>query len=92
MSLTLNPYSEYKDSGLPWLGEIPAHWRLQRIKHIFKEASWRELRGDEILLSLTRSRGLIPHSEASEKLPSSEDLNKYKVYRPGELVMNRMQA
>jgi type I restriction enzyme S subunit len=92
LSLELKPYREYKDSGLPWLGEVPAHWRLQRIKHAFKEASWRELHGDEVLLSLTRSRGLIPHSEASDKLPSAEDLNKYKVYKPGELVMNRMQA
>jgi type I restriction enzyme S subunit len=28
----LRPYPEYKDSGLPWLGEIPAHWEVRRIK------------------------------------------------------------
>ena len=22
----LKPYSAYKDSGLPWLGEVPAYW------------------------------------------------------------------
>jgi len=27
-------YSEYKDSGVEWLGEVPAHWKIQRIKHI----------------------------------------------------------
>ncbi|RJP93879.1 MAG: hypothetical protein C4518_05055 [Desulfobacteraceae bacterium] len=28
----LNPNAPMKDSGLPWLGEIPAHWEVKRIK------------------------------------------------------------
>lgn len=28
----LSPYPEYKDSGVPWLGQIPAHWLPQRLK------------------------------------------------------------
>lgn len=27
------PYSRYKDSGVEWLGEIPAHWRVKRLKY-----------------------------------------------------------
>ncbi|WP_394166588.1 restriction endonuclease subunit S [Photobacterium piscicola] len=26
-------YSEYKDSGVEWLGEIPSHWKVKKIKH-----------------------------------------------------------
>ncbi len=26
------PYPEYRDSGVKWLGEIPAHWKLERLK------------------------------------------------------------
>ena len=26
MTAGLRPYPEYKDSGLPWLGRVPAHW------------------------------------------------------------------
>ena len=26
------PYSAYKDSGIEWLGEIPAHWELYRLR------------------------------------------------------------
>ena len=29
----LASYSEYRDSGIEWLGEIPAHWRLKSLKH-----------------------------------------------------------
>lgn len=29
-------YSEYKDSGIKWLGEIPSHWEVMPIKHSYK--------------------------------------------------------
>lgn len=29
-------YSEYKDSGVKWLGEIPSHWEVMPIKHSYK--------------------------------------------------------
>ena len=28
------PYPEYKDSGVEWLGEIPAHWEVSRLRHL----------------------------------------------------------
>jgi len=28
------PYPTYKDSGVEWLGEIPAHWEVRRLKHL----------------------------------------------------------
>ncbi len=27
-------YPEYKDSGVAWLGKVPAHWRISKLKHI----------------------------------------------------------
>lgn len=30
----LNPNVPMKDSGLPWLGEIPEHWQVRRLKHL----------------------------------------------------------
>ena len=27
-------YSQYKDSGVEWLGEIPAHWEVRRLKFV----------------------------------------------------------
>jgi type I restriction enzyme S subunit len=29
----LDPSASMKDSGVAWLGEVPAHWRMKRIKH-----------------------------------------------------------
>lgn len=28
----LSPYPKYKDSGVPWLGEVPEHWEVRRLK------------------------------------------------------------
>ena len=31
----MKPYAAYKDSGIEWLGKIPEHWKLQKLKYIF---------------------------------------------------------
>ena len=28
----MNRYDRYKDSGIPWLGEVPEHWEVKRLK------------------------------------------------------------
>jgi len=32
MIADLKPYAEYKESGLPWLGQVPRHWEVSRLK------------------------------------------------------------
>ncbi|WP_019567795.1 restriction endonuclease subunit S [Thioalkalivibrio sp. ALMg13-2] len=27
-------YPEYKDSGIEWLGEVPAHWKVKRLRYV----------------------------------------------------------
>ncbi len=92
MIADLKPYGAYKDSGLPWLGQVPEHWSISRIKTVLQELDCRSTDGDGTLLSLTRVRGLIPHSERTDKIHSAKTLVGYKRYQPGEIVMNRMQA
>lgn len=33
----LDPDVPLKDSGVPWIGEIPAHWEVKRLKHVLQE-------------------------------------------------------
>jgi len=33
MIADLKPYAEYKESGLPWLGQVPGHWDVKRLKN-----------------------------------------------------------
>jgi len=34
MIADLEPYPEYKESGLPWLGQVPGHWGVRKPSHI----------------------------------------------------------
>jgi type I restriction enzyme S subunit len=92
MIANLQPYPDYRESGLPWLGPVPAHWSFRRIKTLLRETDRRSVDGSGTLLSLTRIRGLIPHKEMTDKVHSAKTLAGYKRYRPGQIVMNRMQA
>jgi len=81
-----------RDSGIPWLGKIPAHWRLKRAKWLFRERDERSTTGEEVLLSLRMERGLVPHNEVSEKQTRAEELIGYKKAGYNEIVLNRMRA
>ena len=65
---------------------------MRRIKTLFRELNDRAGDDQGELLSLTRSKGLVRHWEATNRIASVEDLSNYKVCNPGTLVMNRMQA
>lgn len=34
MITDLKPYEKYKESGLPWIGKVPAHWEVRQARHI----------------------------------------------------------
>ena len=81
-----------RDSGIPWLGEIPAHWELKRAKWLFWERDQRSTTGEEVLLSLRMERGLVPHNTVSLKQTQPDELVGYKQVSTGEIVVNRMRA
>ncbi len=31
----MQQYEQYKDSGIDWIGQIPAHWEVKRLKNLF---------------------------------------------------------
>jgi len=81
-------YETYKDSGLPWLGQIPAHWGLKKSKFLWRELEDRSITGDEQLLSVSQYYGVIPKEDDSR----SESLVDYKRCRKQDLVVNIMLA
>ena len=90
----LKPYLEYRDSGVPWLGEVPKHWKVQKLRTIMKGVTERN-RPDLPLLSVVREKGVILR-DITEKGENhnfiQDDLSNYKVVREGQFVMNKMKA
>ena len=58
----LNPDAPLKDSGIEWLGELPAHWAIVPSPWLFFECKERAHDSDE-QLSATQKYGVIPRAE-----------------------------
>lgn len=88
----LNPDAPLKNSDIPWLGQIPAHWETPLNQRIFKE----EIRphGDvpETQLSLSQRDGLIATKDMQERSLQTASFDNWKVTVPGDLVLNRFKA
>lgn len=57
----MEKYKEYKYSGVQWLGEIPSHWKVRKMKYTFIERSEKNHPHEEPLCA-TQSKGVIPQS------------------------------
>lgn len=88
----LNPNVPMKDSGIPWIGQIPAHWTMMRIKNLLEESKVKSIDGHEQSLSLSKSAGVIPYEEKENRTMQSASLVGAKVVQCGDVVFNRFKA
>ncbi len=93
-TLHLKPYPSYKPSGVEWLGDVPAHWEVKKLRSILTEVTERN-QPDWPLLSVVRERGVILRDvtgmdENHNFIP--DDLTNYKVVHKGQFAMNKMKA
>lgn len=93
--MTKGKYITYKQSGVSWLGEIPEHWEIRRIKYVFKELDRRSETGKEDLLSVSQYTGVTKKSDKvakGESISNAKTLEGYKIVGKGDLVINIMLA
>jgi type I restriction enzyme S subunit len=90
----LKPYPVYKDSGVPWLGEVPEHWELPRLGALLRErGETNDNGGVKDVLSVLRDRGVIPYADKGNiGNKKSEDITRYKIVRPDDIVVNCMNV
>lgn len=90
--MSLPKYSEYRDSGLPWLGSLPSHWAQKPMWTLFRRSK-RVGHDDEQLLSVYRDFGVVPKaSRTDNNNKASDDLSVYQLVKPGDLAINKMKA
>ncbi|MEW6505866.1 MAG: restriction endonuclease subunit S [Chloroflexota bacterium] len=95
MITSLKPYPAYKDSGVPWLGQVPEHWDVRRIKRI----AWLNPSKSEVPLALRDGRAVFLPMErvgsdgrfdASEVRPISDLWNGYTYFRRGDVIVAKI--
>lgn len=90
----LDPNVPMKDSGVDWIGEIPAHWEVIKLGSLLKPISIKN-RLDLQLLSITREKGVIIRDVDDQESNHNfipDDLSGYKVIKEGQFGMNKMKA
>lgn len=90
----LPKYEAYKDSGIDWIGDVPANWGLVPIRSIFK---FRNEKNDPVIteeiLSLSIANGVTQYSEEGRGgNKRKDDLSAYKLAHPGDIVLNSMNV
>lgn len=88
----LNPNVPMKDSGIPWIGQIPAHWEIKRAKYMFKKEK-REVRPEDKVITCFRD-GQVTLRENRRTTGFTESITEigYQGIRKGDLVIHQMDA
>ena len=87
-------YSEYKDSGVQWIGEMPSHWESKQLRS-FLTLFTDKGHGDAQLLSVTREQGVVERDKEDKEENHNfvpEDLSGYKYLEKGDFAINKMKA
>lgn len=95
----LNPNAPMKDSGVPWLGRVPAHWLIARVKHAIRsiEQGWSpqcesypaETPDEWGVLKVGCVNGGVFTASENKRLPSElEPISQYAL-KQGDLLISR---
>lgn len=89
MAGSYKQYQGYISSGVDWIGEVPSHWGVKRLKHIFDIKKRIAGRLGFDVLSITQ-RGIIVKDIESGDGQLSMDYSKYQLVFEGDFAMNHM--
>lgn len=75
---------EMKESGLQWVGKMPAHWDIERIGSVYTLRTEKVSDEDYTPLSVTM-QGIVPQLETAAK---TNDHDNRKLVKEGDFVIN----
>lgn len=84
----LNPDVPMKDSGIPWIGQIPAHWETKRLGSLFHDrvnvnSDYKFDRAYKFNYGT-----LVPKEETGDVADLRDTYIKYSVLQPNDIVIN----
>ena len=88
-------YPDYVPSGIEWIGDVPAHWDVRRVKYLLRECDARSVDGSEELLRVSQYTGVTLRRSTGDvdgPVTRSASLVGYKLVEPNNLVVNIMLA
>lgn len=90
---TYPKYDSYQDSGVDWLGEIPADWQLLKVRNIFRLSNkFAEKNNSHELLSVYTDIGVKPRRELEARGNKASTTDGYLIVEKGDIVVNKLLA
>lgn len=83
------PYTKYKNSQVGWIGKIPEHWEVKKIRRLFEVKKRIAGRPDIDVLSITQ-KGIKVKNIKDNGGQLSADYSKYQLVEKGDFAMNHM--
>jgi len=88
----LDPRAPLRDSGIPWLGEIPAHWRLERAKFVFVQSALPVRDEDEMVTCFRDGQVTLRRNRREDGFTNANLELGYQGIHNGQLVLHSMDA
>ncbi len=85
-------YPKYKDSGVEWLGEVPAHWEATRLKNLFELMKRTPVEGDEIVTAFRDGQVTLRVNRRVDGFTNAIQEHGYQRVLPNDLVIHAMDA
>lgn len=79
-------YERYKDSGVKWIGEIPGHWGMYKLKYLFKLNKNKNF-GNKCNTILSLSYGKIKIKKDLNEGLTPESYESYQLLSTGDIVI-----
>ena len=86
-----NRFAKYRDSGLPWLGEMPEHWDVRRNGRLFAERNETGFEDLPILEVSLRTGARVRDVDNGARKQQMADRSKYKRAVKGDIAYNMMR-
>ena len=84
----LNPNVKMKDSGIPWIGEIPEHWEVKRWGNAFKENKDINSNLENTTAFQFNYGSLVKKKREYKEEEDAETYAKYTILKPKDIVIN----
>jgi type I restriction enzyme S subunit len=90
----LNPKAKMKDSGVEWLGPIPAHWRAQKLKRVFAEVDYgiSQSTDQEGTYAVLKMGNIVRGEIVFTKIEFVDEVEEGLVLETNDLLFNRTNS
>jgi type I restriction enzyme, S subunit len=92
MMLTFPRHDSYKDSGIPWVHEIPNHWNVERAKWLFRKMERPVRPEDDVVTVFRDGQVTLRKNRRTEGFTNALQEHGYQGIRKRDLVIHAMDA